>query len=106
MNSFITPPSATYIFIAISIIHIPIPFSCAKTWAKGLLSQVQVYILFDCYNIFDATYSPFKTLETKLIGGVTLNHLSWAALGGGRTLHSLHTQTCTHTHTHETKSWG
>ena len=28
-------------------------------------------------------YSPFKALETKLIGGVTLNHLCWAALGGG-----------------------
>ena len=32
-------------------------------------------------------YSPFKALETKLIGGVTLNHLCWAALGGGYTLH-------------------
>ena len=27
--------------------------------------------------------SPFKALEAKVIGGVTLNHLSWAALGGG-----------------------
>ena len=27
--------------------------------------------------------SPFKALEAKLIGGVTLNHLCWAALGGG-----------------------
>jgi hypothetical protein len=26
--------------------------------------------------------SPFKALEAKLIGGVTLNHLSWAALAG------------------------
>ena len=28
--------------------------------------------------------SPFKALDKKLIGGVTLNHLSWAALGGGK----------------------
>jgi hypothetical protein len=28
--------------------------------------------------------SPFKTLEEKLVGGVTLNHLSWAALAGGK----------------------
>jgi hypothetical protein len=27
--------------------------------------------------------SPFRALEAKVIGGVTLNHLSWAALGGG-----------------------
>lgn len=26
--------------------------------------------------------SPFKALEKRLIGGVTLNHLCWAALGG------------------------
>lgn len=26
--------------------------------------------------------SPFKALEEKMIGGVTLNHLCWAALGG------------------------
>lgn len=31
----------------------------------------------NCFN------SPFKALEAKLIGGVTLNHLCWAALGGG-----------------------
>ena len=28
--------------------------------------------------------SPFRALENRLIGGVTLNHLSWAALGGVR----------------------
>jgi len=27
--------------------------------------------------------SPFVAVDQKLIGGVTLNHLSWAALGGG-----------------------
>ena len=26
--------------------------------------------------------SPFKAVEKKLVGGVTLNHLCWAALGG------------------------
>ena len=34
-------------------------------------------------------YSPFKAIEKKLIGGVTLNHLSWAALGGGKCINSL-----------------
>ena len=28
------------------------------------------------------SYSPFRALEKRLIGGVTLNHLSWAAVGG------------------------
>ena len=27
--------------------------------------------------------SPFVAVDQKLVGGVTLNHLSWAALGGG-----------------------
>ena len=26
--------------------------------------------------------SPFKALEKRLLGGVTLNHLCWAAVGG------------------------
>lgn len=29
-----------------------------------------------------AVFSPFRALEKRLIGGVTLNHLCWAALGG------------------------
>ena len=35
--------------------------------------------------VYETAYncSPFKALEAKVIGGVTLNHLSWAALGGG-----------------------
>lgn len=37
----------------------------------------------DCISLSHSRYySPFKALEKKVIGGVTLNHLSWAALGG------------------------
>ena len=37
----------------------------------------------DCISLSHSHhYSPFKALEKKVIGGVTLNHLSWAALGG------------------------
>ncbi len=37
-------------------------------------------------SLLPMIYSPFKALESKLIGGVTLNHLAWAALGGGTML--------------------
>ena len=36
-------------------------------------------IFFDLFFLI----SPFRSLEMKLLGGVTLNHLSWAALAGG-----------------------
>ncbi len=47
-----------------------------------------IYVAFPG-RVVDSQYyflccSPFKGIDQKLIGGVTLNHLCWASLGGGK----------------------
>ena len=42
-------------------------------------TSLPLLIFFDLFFLI----SPFRSLEMKLLGGVTLNHLSWAALAGG-----------------------
>ena len=50
--------------------------------SASLCETVGRFVLVSWFSSW-MNYSPFKALETKLIGGVTLNHLCWAALGGG-----------------------
>ena len=35
------------------------------------------------YGFVQAKFSPNRILEDSVVGGVTLNHLAWAALLGG-----------------------
>ena len=54
--------------------------------AKGFFSRQEVQQDFHWMTCIPLllSCSPFRALEKKLIGGVTLNHLCWAALGGVR----------------------
>ena len=60
--------------------------SCSKCWPERIFLEVgSGKFICGCELITLSYYSlsPFRALEKKLIGGVTLNHLAWAALGGG-----------------------
>ena len=39
-----------------------------------------------CVSMFFHIFSPTKILEKSVVGGVTLNHLTWASLFGGNFL--------------------
>ena len=74
--------------LMVALLCVAVPTAGNKGFFRRYVREflcVNVYYECVCVSTHNVFFycSPFKALEDKLVGGVTVNHLAWAALGGG-----------------------